>query len=162
MEHDEFVEKTRGDEIVWGVRGFLRPVFYVWGTGGLAVVVAMSILVLTPALGFGVYCFSHHKYVAMAWALPAVLAFIAGKPNLNCIAGSVWVICALVGWVLSIFFGPYHLVGGLLPGLTWFLAGALRGTTMVSMGDRLRESPEAYRKLKESGLMSFRGASPMG
>jgi hypothetical protein len=157
MEHDEFVERARSNEIFWGVNGFFRPVFLAWGIGVLLAVVAASLLALAPALVFGVYCVLHQEYAALAWALPTVLAFLAGKPNLNCISGFPWVICAVIGLALTIFFGPLHLVGGLLPGLTWFLSGAVKGVTMVSMESRLSESAEAYKKLKESGALFFRG-----
>jgi hypothetical protein len=157
MEHDEFVERTRNNEILWGITGFFRPVALAWGTGGLVAVVAGSLLAFAPALVFGVYCVLHQEYAALAWALPTTLAFMVGVPNLNCIAGFPWVICAAIGLVLTFFFGPLHLVGGLLPGLTWFLSGAVKGVTMVSMESRLHESPKAYKKLKESGALFFRG-----
>ncbi len=56
MEHNEFVEKSRGSEMVWGVEGFYRPVHLVWGLFGLLSVLAVSLLILTPTLGFGFYC----------------------------------------------------------------------------------------------------------
>ena len=56
MEHNEFVEKSRGSEMVWGVEGFYRPVHLVWGFSRLLSVLAVSLLILTPTLGFGFYC----------------------------------------------------------------------------------------------------------
>jgi hypothetical protein len=158
MEHNEFVEKTRSNAIVWGVERFYRAVFLVWGTSGLFWILAASLLILAPALAFVLYCLLHSRFFAVAWTLPVVLAFLAGIPNLNLIAGSIWVLCALIGVVVAVFFGPLHLVGALLPFLTWFLSGALKGTTMVSMEDRLRESQESYRRLKESGILIIHGA----
>ncbi len=155
MDHAEFVRQSSGRAVFWGVHTFLRPVRLVWGIRGLFVVAAASLLVLAPTFGFGFYAVRQGHFGGLAWALPALLAFFVGRPNLNCVAALPWVICALIGLVVAIFFGPLHYVGGVLPGITWMLAGALRGTTMQAMQERLRESPQAYDKLKRSGEMLF-------
>lgn len=153
MEHEEFVERVRNESILWGVKGFYRPVFLARGTGGLVAVVVESIFALVPALAFIGYCVLRQEYVPPAWALPTTLAFLMGTPGLNCISGLPWGICAIVGFVLQIFFGPLHLIGGLLPGLTWFLSGAVRGTAMGALESKLLESPETYRKLQEEDVL---------
>jgi hypothetical protein len=138
-----------------GYRDFTAPCY--WPGERLLAVVAASLLALAPAFAFGVYCVLGQKYAALAWALPATLAFIAGTPNLNCIIGFPWALCAGIGLALMIFYGPLHLVGGLLPSVTWLLASAIKGTTMMSMKDRLIESAEAYKRLKEADVLFFRG-----
>ena len=87
-----------------------------------------------------------------------VLAFLVGRPNLNLIAGFPWLLCFLIGVVCAIFLDwLLHLVGGSLPFVTWVLSGAHRGMTMVAMEDELRESAEAYNKLKKAGVLVVRG-----
>ncbi len=138
---------------MWGVDGFYRAVSIVWGLRGLLTVGALSLLVLAPSLGFAVYAIWQERYGSLAWVLAGILAFSAGRPNLNLIEGLPWVGCAFAGVLASVWWGPSHLVGGILPGVTWFLAGALRGTTMVAMGDRLSASKVAYDHLKASGRL---------
>lgn len=158
MEHDEFVTKSSSGGISWGVQGFFRPVFIVWGIRGLLAVGTLSLLVLAPLLGFAFYSTWHEQFGPLAWVLPGLLAFYAGRPNLNLIAGLPWMGCALAGVLTSFWFGPAHLVGGILPCVSWFLSGALKGTTMMAMGDRLSASKDAYDKLKASGTLLIRDA----
>ena len=157
LTHDEFLEKTRAKEVLWGVRGFFRPVLLVLGPGGLLRVLAFTLLLLAPALGFGLYCVWSAHYTELVWMLPIALAFLMSRPDPNAIELCLWVICALIGQVCATFFGPVHLVAGLLPGLAWFCFCALKGTTMVAMREHLHESPETYETLRESGILIISG-----
>ena len=153
MKHPEFVERARGNSFLWGVRGFYRPVGIVWGVGGLLAALAVTFVVLAPVSAFIIYGVWSAHYGALIWTLPIMLAFLSGGPALNAIDLSKWIICALVGLVCGEFFGPVHLVGGLLPGLTWFLVGAQKGATMMAMEDRLQHSAESYERLRKAGLL---------
>lgn len=153
MGHDEFVERSRDSRFVWGVRGFWRPVFLVWGPGSL-VALGVATLILAGALvTFGIYAIRGGEYVAVAWLVPAAVAWRVGRPDLNCAEGMLWLFSAIAGLVASLFLGALHAMGGILPGLIWVASGAFKGTLMVYMHGRLRESPETYRKLQESGLL---------
>lgn len=158
MEHDEFVSKSSSGAILWGVQGFFRPVSIVWGIRGLLAIGILSLVVLAPLLGFAFHLAWHGQYARLVWVLPGLLAFYAGRPNLNLIAGLPWMIGALAGILASFWFGPADLVGGILPCVIWFLSGALKGTTMVAMGDRLSASKAAYDKLKASGKLLIHGS----
>ena len=68
------------------------------------------------------------------------------------------VIVAIVGVILSFIFGGYHVIGGLLPGISWFAMGALKGSTMVAMQDKLMESKALYENLRDDGMLVFRSA----
>jgi hypothetical protein len=153
MDHREFVEKTGQDEILWGVKGFYRPVRIVWGPGKLLGILALALLVLTPMLGFAAYCVWSARYGALIWTLPMILAFFMGGPGPNLFSLLPWMICFVIGIVCSQFLGTLHFVAGLLPGVIWFMSCALRGTTMVEMGDTLRKSAETYDRLRKSDLL---------
>ena len=155
MEHNEFVEKSGGSGSVpvWGIRGFYRPVYLVWGLFGLLDALAVSLLVLTPAIGFVCYCVWSARYAALIWTFPMIRAFLSGRPNLNMIAGLPWILCIFIGMVCAFFFGRLYFVGGSLPFVTWVLSGAQKGMTMEEMEDELRESAETYKKLQESGTL---------
>jgi hypothetical protein len=158
MDHQEFVTKTSAGDILWGVRGYTRAVFLVWRTRGLLYVVVAALFGLMPLLGFAAYSAWSGQYGSLAWTLPGVLAFYTGKPNLNLIDGVAWLACVLVGLVASAWLGPLHLFGGLVPCVTWFLSGALKGAVMQMMEERLRASKESYDRLKVSGNLLLPGA----
>jgi hypothetical protein len=158
MEHEEFVAKTSAGTMLWGVRGFTRAVFFVWRTRGLLYVAVAALIALMPLLGFAAYSAWSGQYGPLAWILPGVLAFYAGKPNWNLIDGLPWLACVLVGFVSSAWLGALHLFGGLLPCVTWFLSGALKGTVMQMMEERLRASKDSYDRLKMSGNLLLPGA----
>ncbi len=153
MEHEEFVAKASAGNMLWGVRGFTRAVFLVWRTRGVLYVAVAALFGLAPLLGFAAYSAWSGQYGSLAWILPGVLAFYTGKPNMNLIDGLPWLACILVGLVASAWFGPLHLFGGFVPCLTWFLSGALKGTVMQMMKERLRASKDSYDRLKASGRL---------
>ncbi len=153
IEHAEFVQRTQTDGILWGVRGFYHPVLIVWGFGALLAALAVTLAVLTPAFGFAFYCVWSAQYGGLLWMLPITFAFLIGGPGLNGLDLFKWILCALVGLACAAFFGPVHLAGGLVPGLTWLLAGAHKGVIMVAMEDRLRDSAEAYERIRQAGLL---------
>jgi hypothetical protein len=158
MEHQEFVERTSAGDMSWGVRGYTRAVFLVWRTRGLLYLAVAALFGLLPLLGFAVYSAWSSQYGALAWILPGMLAFYAGKPNLNLINSLPWLACGLAGLVASTWFGALSLFGGLLPCVTWFLSGALKGTVMQMMGERLRASKDSYDRLNVSGRLLLPGA----
>ncbi len=158
MEHQEFVERTTAADMWWGVRGFTRAVLIVWRTRGLLYLAVAALFALLPLLGFAVYSAWSSRYGALAWILPGMLAFYAGKPNLNIIDSLPWLACGLVGLVASAWFGALNLLGGLIPCVTWFLSSALKGTVMHMMGERLRASKDSYNRLNGSGRLLLPGA----
>ena len=158
MEHQEFVAKTSAGDMLWGVRGFTRAVFLVWRARGLLYVAVAALFGLMPLLGFAAYSAWRGQYGPLVWILPGALAFYIGKPNLNLIVGLPWLACGLVGLVASAWLGPLHLLGGLVPGVTWLLSGALKGTAMHMMEERLRTSKHSYDRLKASGRLILPGA----
>lgn len=153
MEHQEFVAKTCAGDLLWGVRGFTPAVLLVWRTPGLLYVAVATLLGLLPLLGFAAFSAWLGQYGALAWIVPSALAFYAGRPNLNLIAGLPWFACLLVGLVASAWFGALHLIGGLVTCVSWFLSSALKGTVMQMMGGKLRASKDAYDRLKASGRL---------
>jgi hypothetical protein len=81
-----------------------------------------------------------------------------GNPGLNLIGLSFFMILAIVGVILSFIFGAHHFIGGLLPGISWFATGALKGSTTVAMQDRLIESKALYENLRDDGTLFFLSA----
>ena len=65
---------------------------------------------------------------------------------------------AIVGVILSFIFGGHHIIGGMLPGISWFAMGVLKGSTMVAMQGKLMESKVLYENLRDDGMLVFRSA----
>ena len=155
MEHQEFVARSTANSLLWGVRGVGSAVLALWGAGGLAVYALASVLALSPAIGVAAWAALHERYGALGWLVPAVFAFAAARPGLNLINGSPWLACGVVGLVVSIWAGPLHLLGGAAVVATWILAGAVRGSAVVSLENRLRASRDDYERLRAAGKLIF-------
>jgi hypothetical protein len=155
MEHEEFAASTPANPVVWGVRGPARAVRAVWGGSGLACYGLACLLALAPALALGVWAAMQARYGALFWVVLAALAFLMGRPRLNLMDGLPWILCGLAGVVVAIFAGLLHLLGGAAVVATWILAGAVRGTTMVYLEDRLRRSKDAFERLRAAGQLIF-------
>ena len=158
MEHSEFLAKVKESWFLWGVKGFYQPVAKVWGSRGLLTVVMIATAILLPSVGVAAYAILTHKYFSLFWLVPGMLAFLTGHPGLNCIEGTMYLVVAAIGLVLTFVFGPHHAVGGVIPGITWGAMGALKGTTMACMEDELKKSKELYERLRDDGTLILRGA----
>ena len=79
MEHSEFIARCERRDAFWGVKGFFRPVFRIWGsaTGMLIVLVTAAILSATPA--YGVLLILAGKPLSLLWLLPCMFGFYAGN-----------------------------------------------------------------------------------
>ncbi|HEY8251456.1 MAG TPA: hypothetical protein VIG70_12700 [Burkholderiales bacterium] len=155
MEHSEFVARSSANSLLWGVRGVGGAVLALWGASGLAWYALASLLALSPTLGIAAWAAAHGRYGALGWLVPGVLAFAAARPGLNLVAGSPWLACGLLGVAVSIWLGPLHLLGGAAVVATWILAGAVRGSALVSLQNRLLASSDDYERLRAAGKLSF-------
>jgi hypothetical protein len=155
MEHNEFVARSSANSLLWSVRGIGSAILALWGAGGLAWYVLASLLALSPTLGIAAWSAAHERYGALGWLVPGVLAFAAARPGLSLVAGSPWLACGLVGVALAIWAGPLHLLGGAAVVATWILAGAVRGSALVSLQSRLLVSREDYERLRAAGKLTF-------
>ncbi len=158
MEHIDFITRCEGLDVFWGVKGFFRPVFRIWGSAQGVLIVLVGAAILSASIVYGVFLVLVGKPLSLFWLLPCLFGFFTGNPGLNGLELSVFIIVAVVSVVLSFFFGLHHLIGGLLPGISWFAMGTLKGSTMVAMQDRLMESKALYEKLRDDDTLFFRGA----
>jgi hypothetical protein len=158
MEHSEFIARCEGPDAFWGVKSFFRPVFRIWGSAKGILIVLVTAAILSATLAYGVLLILAGKPLSLFWLLPCLFGFYAGNPGLNGLQGAVFVIVAVVGVILSFIFGGYHIIGGLLPGISWFAMGALKGSIMVAMQDKLMESKALYENLRDDGTLVFRSA----
>jgi hypothetical protein len=151
MEHDEFVDRSSSKAFVWGVRRVTSAVFEVWGAAGLAAYGLACGLAMAPPLALAAWSAMQGRYAAVAWIVPAAFAYLAARPRLNLVDASPWLACALAGLVLSLWWGPLHLLGGAAVVASWILAGTVRGITMAFLEGRLRSSKVAYERLRATG-----------
>ena len=157
MEHSEFIARCERPDAFWGVKGFFRPVFRIWGSAKGILIVLVTATIFSATLAYGVLLILTGKPLSLFWLLPSLLGFYAGNPGLNGLQGAVFAIVAVAGVILSFIFGGHHVIGGLLPGSSWFAMGTLKGSTMVAMQDRLMESKALYENLRDDGTLFFRG-----
>jgi hypothetical protein len=155
MEHSEFISRCEGPDVFWGVKGFFRPVFRIWGSAQGILIAFVAAAILSATLAYGLFLILSGKPLSLFWLLPCLFGFFAGNPGLNAIAGAGYVIVAVVGVILSFIFGGHHVIGGFLPGISWFAMGALKGSTMVAMQDKLMESKALYEDLRDDGTLFF-------
>ena len=155
MEHDEFVARSSANSLLWGGRGVGSAVRALWGARGLALYALASALALSPTIGIAAWSAWHERYGALGWLVPGLLAFAAARPGLNLIDGLPWLACGLIGLAVSIWAGPLHLLGGAAVVATWILAGAVRGSALVSLENRLRASRDDYERLRAAGKLTF-------
>ena len=155
MEHSEFIARCEGPDVFWGVKGFFRPVFRILGSAKGILIVVVSAAIMSATLAYGLLLILAGKPLSLFWLLPCLLGFYAGNPGLNGLQGAVFAIVAIAGVILSFIFGRHHVIGGLLPGISWFAMGALKGSTMVAMQDKLIESKALYENLRDDGTLVF-------
>ncbi len=158
MEYSEFVTKIKEPNFQWGVKGFYRPVYLVWGPLRSLPIALFALAILGLGVGFAVYSFYIGKPLSAIWIIPSLFAFFAPIPSLNCISGIPYGIFAIIGLILALFLGSHHLFAGLIPGITWLAMGVLKGTTMVGIGDELVKSKDLYDRLRTDGTLFFKGA----
>jgi hypothetical protein len=157
MKHSEFVKMAEHPDFVWGIRGFYRPIWKVYGLSGAPFVFLLPLLLLALAMAIPAYGVLSGRPLLVIWALPAILAFLMGNPGLNMIILAPPVIVAGIGGILSLFLGPIHLLAGLLPFGILFVIGMIKGVTMLKLENDLRESSDLFDNLNGSGLLLFPG-----
>jgi len=158
MEHSDFITRCEGPDVFWGVKGFFRSVFRVWGSDKGILIVLVAAAILSTSIAYGLFLISVGKPLSLFWLLPCLFGFFTGNPGLNGLELAFFVIVAVVSVILSFIFGGHHVIGGLLPGISWFAMGVLKGSTMVAMQERLMESRALYENLRDDGILFFRSA----
>ena len=155
MEHSEFIQKTGKPGFLWGVKGFYSPVVRLWGvTRALPILLGAFVIFLPTVITF--FYFLHAgKYLSLIWLSVSLFGFITGHPGINAIEGSFYFLIALAGLILGMIFGIHHLIGGIIPIVTWFAVGALKGTTMVDMEEELKGSEDMYKRFRDDGTLFF-------
>ncbi len=147
MEHSDFVTHYERTEFLWGVKGFYRPLFRIWGPTEGAFVVGVSVAVLACSFGYAAWILHSGSYIALLWLLPSVYGFLAGHPGLTGIELLLYTGLAIVG----LFLGGHHVIGGLLPGLSWFAIGAIKGISIGMIGENLVRSKELFEAARDDG-----------
>lgn len=151
MDHATFLAHQKDPTFHWGVRGFYRAVHALWGAAGLWTVIAQTAAILTPALLLAGYAASTGPTSLLVWPVFALFAFRAGNPSPSGVGAFFSLLCVIAGLVLAFSVDALHVWGSLLPGLTWFAASALKGTTLMSLEERIFTSEDAYQRLRDSG-----------
>ena len=53
--------------------------------------------------------------------------------------------------IVGLFLGGHHVIGGLLPGLSWFAIGAIKGISIGMIGENLVRSKELFEAARDDG-----------
>ncbi len=111
-------------------------------------------MALLPMLLFSAVALYGSMYALLVWSALALLGYLAGNPGPTGI-GMMWhMLLAAVGFVISALNADVgHLIGGVLPGISWLACCAVYGTTGMWVLERLRESSEYFQTLCELGLL---------
>ena len=149
MEHSDFVTSHQRTEFLWGVNGFYRPLFRICGPTQGAIAVGASLAVFACSFGYAAWALHSGSYLALLWLLPSLYGFLSGHPGLNGIELVFYICLATAG----LFFGEHHVIGGLLPGFSWFAMGATKGVSMELIGERLAQSEELFEAARDDGTL---------
>ncbi|MGD9040178.1 MAG: hypothetical protein PVH82_11130 [Desulfobacteraceae bacterium] len=156
MEHSDFITRCEGPDIFWGVKNFFRSVFRIWRPAKGILIVVVAAAIFSASIAYGLFLIFVGKPLSLIWLVLCLFGFLTGKPGLNGLELAFFVIVAVLGVVLSFVLGGHHVIGGLLPGISWFAMGVLKGSTMVAMQERLIESRALYENLRDDGTLFFR------
>jgi hypothetical protein len=158
MEHCDFVMRCQGPDVFWGVKSFFRSVFRILGSAKGILIVLVAAVILSASVAYGLFLIFVGEPLSLFWLLPCLFGFFTGNPGLNGFELAFFVIVAVASVILTFIFGGHHVIGGLLPGISWFAMGVLKGSTMVAMQERLMESRALYENLRDEGILFFRRA----
>lgn len=149
MEHSDFVTSYQRVEFLWGVNGFYRPLVQICGPAQGAIAVGASLAVLACSFGYAAWILHAGNYLALLWLLPSLYGSLAGHPGLNGFGLVLYICLAIVGLLA----GEHHVIGGLLPGLSWFTMGMIKGVSMGMIGERLVQSRELFEAARDDGTL---------
>jgi hypothetical protein len=116
MEHSDFTARCKGSDVFWGVNGFYRPVFRIWGSVKGVLFVLLALGILSASIAYGVFVMSVGKPLSLFWLLPCLFGFLLGNPGLNGFELAFFGLVAVVGVILSFIFGGHHVIGACFPG----------------------------------------------
>ncbi|MBI5758503.1 MAG: hypothetical protein HZA46_08305 [Planctomycetales bacterium] len=154
MQHSDFVAYLDADSHFWGVKRLRPAVRAAFGVGGVRRLNFELIMVLIPSLGLAVCAVVTSHYGLFVWSAFSVLGFLYGNPGPSMIGMIPNLLLAVIGVGISFHYGRFHVVGGILPGVTWFTTCAIIGGTMQLIEGELRRSPELLEKLeREDNLL---------
>lgn len=155
LNHEEFFTRIDTHTHVWGVKRFDRAVRTVFGLNGTLWLNFARGLLLIPSIGLAVAGVVDSRYGLCVWSMLAAMGFRAGSPGPTAVGMATCLFFALIGFAVSVQGGWLHLVGGILPGVTWFGSCVVQGVTMESLEHELRRSPEFLQKLESEDNLLF-------
>lgn len=116
--------------------------------------------VLLPLLAYAVYAAWGRRVDLLAWVVLGWLAARAASPRPTGIGMICCLGLALVGGLVALVRGDaLHLLGGVLPGVTWFLSCAVQGMATLQLRDDLLGSAELFDALHAAHILQAASAS---
>ena len=76
MEHKDFIARCEGPDVFWGVKGFFRPVFRIWGSAKGILIVLVAAAMFSATLAYGVLLILAGKPLSLFWLLPCLFGFL--------------------------------------------------------------------------------------
>lgn len=154
MQHSEFLADLNTHTRDWEIRSYAAAVRLGFGWRGSLMYFGAHAVSLLPMMVFSGYAVWSDRFVLLAWSALALLGYLAGNPGPTGI-GMLWhLVLTAAGIVISLLNSDgTHLIGGVVPGFSWFACCAVYGTTGVYLLARLRESPECFQKLCDARVL---------
>lgn len=152
MRHPDFVAQLDRPNCGWAVSNIAIALRKGYGPkGSLLFGLAMTAMLL-PCIAIAVYVAAGSRYYLLIWPL---LAFMGYRTSSTRPTGVGMITCLFIagaGIVIALRSADWvHVVGGLLPGITWFAACAVKGTAMTFVEEQLRSSAKYFGRLERDG-----------
>ena len=152
--HAEFLADLNTGKHDWQLRSYAGAVRLGFGQWEAWKYFATHAVTLLPMLLFSAFAVYGSQYTLLVWSALAVLGYLAGNPGPTGIGMLWYMLLAVIGFVTSMLNSDVgHLIGGILPGISWMACCAVYGVTGQYLLDKLRESPEYFQKLCEAGIL---------
>ena len=143
LAHDEFCQKVKNNEIIWGVKIFWTDIFYVSKFLAILVYFLILLLFLIPSLIVLYYAHSN-SYWFLIFVIPIFVSSLSGIPGFNLIDIFLWFLIFVISVIMSLILGISFYSIGLIPVICFITSSFIKGMTMDEVENRLIDSPEKY------------------
>lgn len=152
--HAEFVADMSSCPDRWSVQSLGAALCTAYGPRALLRYRLTAGGVLLPLLAYTAYAAWGRRFDLLVWVVFGWLASRAASPKPLGIGLLFCLGWALAGFVaMAVRNDAAHLLGGLLPGVTWFPLCAVQGISTLKLRDDLQASAELFDKLRAARVL---------
>jgi hypothetical protein len=138
----------------WSVRDIGAALRRGYGGGTGLRFYAALLGMLVPAVLLAGYAWYAWRPGLLLWCLLAIIGFRNSSTRPTGIGVMACFAIAGTGAVLALFHGELLVLAGILPGLTWLGASAIKGVAMTCVEEKLRSSQEYFTALVSDGNLA--------